>query len=142
MIDYPQSFLMHRFSKNSCYIFSLARAAEMLTNRAIDASTVLKIALDSKHISSDAYVYDAEAFLGQLVPSSRFTVEKAGAEAIDYSSGALIPIRHWVYSPASSPDGPAYTAHHFNLIDWDPLSYECQAVKLGSILDYRLVRFL
>lgn len=137
MVFYPQSALMFKFGRNSCYIFSLARAVEILAGVDLRASEVLATALRSTNVSGNAFVYDAgslcEEFIKLVFPDmggKRFTVSKEMQES---TLPNVCNIQHWVYS------SNGYTAHHFKLDDWDPLYDKSQAERLGKIVDFRIV---
>lgn len=136
MVEYPQTCLVFRFGRNSCYIFSLARAVEILLGVDLHAYDVLRVALSSVNVSSNAFVYDAGGLcheMAELVPGigkKKFHVHKEMQESLLPNA---VNIQHWLYS------GNGYTAHHFNLNGWDSLADKSQAERLGSVIDYRVV---
>lgn len=136
MVPFPQTGLLSKFGRGSCYLFSLARAFEILTDTELRAEDVLFTGLRSKNISSNAFVYDAGGFLEELrlLPSISIGGNFAVTKEMQASSlPDVCNIQHWLYS------GNGYTAHHFKLDDWDPLYDKSQAERLGKIVDYRVV---
>jgi len=139
MIPFPQTALLTNFGRNSCYIFALARAVEILTGKDLLASDVLRVALKTRNVSSNAFVYDAGSFCDEIASlvlgdsKYAFTVSKELQPSI---MSNVCNIQHWVLSSNS------YSAHHFKLDSWDSVQFMTQAEKLGSIVDYRVVTLL
>jgi len=126
MRESPQSYLI-RFARNSCYVFTLGRAAEKLLNKQIAADYIFAVATHSKNVGEDGYVRDAESFLEE-VSLHQLRVYKTKVPGTETKKRVVI--EHW-----REPHGN----EHFKMLDWDPLAVKCTAVTGGEIVDYRIV---
>ena len=124
----PQSYF-YRFARNSCYLFALARAAEIISGKELSADDVFSAAIRSKFVSEDAYVRDAEGFLKEVCGvTARVTKYKVN-DKIEISDKAVV-ITHYQHG----------YRHHFNLSDWDSMMFVPDfAVDDQNVEGYRIV---
>ena len=124
----PQSYV-YRFARNSCYLFALARAAEIISGKELSADDIFSAAIRSKFVSEDAYVRDAEGFLQEVCGVKCKVAKYKENDKIEISEKAVV-ITHYQHG----------SRHHFNLSDWDSMMFVPDfALDDQNIQGYRIV---
>lgn len=129
MREAPQSYV-YRFARNSCYMFSLARAAEIISGKELSADIIFSRAMKSKFVSEDCYVRDAEKFLKEVCGVSASVKKYRVMDKIENLTDKSVIITHYQMG----------NRHHFNLGDWDSMMFTPDfAVDDKFIEGYRVV---
>jgi len=129
MREAPQSYV-YRFARNSCYMFALARAAEIISGKELSADDIFAKAMKSKFVSEDCFIRDSDEFLKEVCGVSAHVKKYKVMEKLENINDKSVVITHYQMG----------NRHHFNLGDWDSMMFTPDfACDDQNIEGYRIV---